>query len=170
MQQSRALAGQGPLTICAMFLVAWRLDLNSLTTASGETSGERVSSLRDKLGRVDFAGCALLTATILPLLVVLDIGGEKLPWSSPLIVGLAATGVASGFLFVFAERRSKEPVFPLHLLTNLAVVNSYLLLLLQMTSQMAVSQPQPCSFTRSLPSSVANKACSSCSPSRCTFK
>jgi hypothetical protein len=143
----RALAGQAPLTICAMVLVAQKLDLNFITEASeGGTSGDRMSSLHVKLGRVDFLGCALLTATLLPLLVVLDIGGEKLPWSSPLIFGLATIGVASGLFFVLTERRSKEPIFPLHLLANLAVLTSYLILLLQTASQMAVSQPNACSF------------------------
>ena len=125
-----------------MLLVARKLDLKSSTKPNSERSREDVSSLRVKLGRVDFLGCALLTATLLPLLIVLDIGGEKLPWSSPLIIGLTSLGVASAFVFVIVERRSKEPIFPLHLLTNPAVITSYLLLLLQIASQMAVCWPK----------------------------
>lgn len=122
-----------------MLLVARKLDLKSPTRP---TSSYETSTLRVKLGRIDFPGCALLTLTLLPLLIVLDIGGGKLAWSSPIIFGLVSIGVASGSVFVIVEGRSKEPIFPLHLLTNPAVITSYLLLLLQIASQMAVCWPK----------------------------
>ncbi|KFA47509.1 hypothetical protein S40293_02154 [Stachybotrys chartarum IBT 40293] len=132
-----SLAGQGPLTILAMVLVAVNLETSSVYPHQTADSGKL--NLWEKLKRVDLFGAASLSATILSLLLILDIGGQKVPWDAPVVFILAAVGIVSGTLFVVVERCwAKEPIFPLYLLSNRAVATSCLLLGLQTFSQVAL--------------------------------
>lgn len=65
--------------------------------------------------RVDLLGAALLVASVVCLLLVAVWGGTTWPWDSPLIVGLTASGLALGALFLVQERRAEEPIIPLRL-------------------------------------------------------
>jgi EmrB/QacA subfamily drug resistance transporter len=65
--------------------------------------------------RVDYVGAALLVGSVTSLLLVLVWGGATYPWSSPVIIGLAAAGLVLGILFVLQERRVEEPIVPLRL-------------------------------------------------------
>jgi len=67
---------------------------------------------------VDYAGAALLVAGVTSLLLVTVWGGTEYPWSSPTILGLAATGLACLVLFLLQERRAAEPLLPLRLFRN----------------------------------------------------
>ncbi|WP_414170376.1 MDR family MFS transporter [Streptoverticillium reticulum] len=66
-------------------------------------------------GRVDVLGA--LTATVFTTSVVLVTtwGGHEYPWASPVIVGLAAVGVAALALYLVVEHKAAEPMTPLHL-------------------------------------------------------
>ncbi|KAL6360760.1 hypothetical protein LRP88_06468 [Fusarium phalaenopsidis] len=113
---------QAPLTIAAMVLVAFKLP----NTHAGTTKTWRAS-----LKRVDFAGAAAMSCAILCLLLVLDIGGDKMPWSSPVLVSLAILGILFSALFYAAEKFwATEPIFPLHLLANGHVVIFYSVMIL----------------------------------------
>jgi len=68
--------------------------------------------------RIDYAGAALLTAATTALLLVLTWGGEQYAWSSPLIMGLAASVIAMISLLVYTERHSTEPVLSPKILQN----------------------------------------------------
>src|SRR4051794_7698198 len=61
---------------------------------------------------IDYAGAALLAVVLSAVTLFSDLGGGIYPWSSPLILGLIAISVAGLVLFVFVERRAKEPVLP----------------------------------------------------------
>lgn len=65
--------------------------------------------------KIDFLGAVLLMGTVTALLVAVTRGGVVMPWTSPLILGLAAGGVVLLVLFVIHERRTVEPVLPPHL-------------------------------------------------------
>ena len=67
---------------------------------------------------VDYAGAALLAATLTAVILVTDLGGTVLPWRSAPVVALAAVAVASLVGFVRVERRAVEPVLPLRLFDN----------------------------------------------------
>jgi EmrB/QacA subfamily drug resistance transporter len=67
---------------------------------------------------VDYAGAALLAVVLSAVTIVSDLGGGIYPWSSPLILGLIATSVIGLLLFIFIERRAKEPVLPPRLFAN----------------------------------------------------
>jgi len=67
---------------------------------------------------IDFLGVAVLSATLVCLLLALAWGGDLHAWGSVTIVSLL---VASGVLFVLfliVELKAKEPVIPLHLFKN----------------------------------------------------
>jgi EmrB/QacA subfamily drug resistance transporter len=65
--------------------------------------------------RIDLLGAAFLVASVVCLLLVAVWGGATYPWTSPVILGLAATGVGLGVLFLNQERRVDEPIIPLRL-------------------------------------------------------
>ncbi|RTE77128.1 hypothetical protein BHE90_008383 [Fusarium euwallaceae] len=130
-----ALAGQAPLTVLAMLLVA--LNLKAPQKSQGSEDATK-SSLASKLGRIDFAGALFMSVTILSFLLVIDIGGEKVPWTSILIYLLGGIGLLSGLLFVMVESRAAEPIFPLHLLSSRAVLTPYVIITIQNASQVAL--------------------------------
>lgn len=163
---SRTLAGQAPLTTFAMVLIAFTLQV---PVKEGIVDA-RERNLASKLGRVDFIGSLLMSVTVLSFLLVLDIGGEKVPWASPVIFALIGVGLASGILFTFAESSwVKEPIFPLHLLSNRNVVVPYLILLLQTASQIGVSLSDVQSY-QPLVSQELTVSSSSCSSFRSTSR
>lgn len=133
----RAFIGQAPLTFIAMILVAWKLQIKPKNKTSAEV--EETQPLGSKLQRIDFFGALFMSATILSAMLILDLGGEKVRWSSPLIAALAGVTLFSGTLFYVVEKNfAKEPIFPLRLLSHRAVLLSYLTLAVQTASQMAV--------------------------------
>ena len=90
-------------------LVALSLVWNHMPDIHRRVTGERL--------HVDVIGALLLILAIAPLLFALSFGrthvvpGEAgFPWTSPLIVGLIAIGLASLAAFVVQERRHKEPI------------------------------------------------------------
>jgi MFS family permease len=70
--------------------------------------------------RIDWTGAALLAATLSAIILVTDLGGITYPWSSPIVLGMIAVGVAALVAFLFVERRAAEPVLPLRLFENRA--------------------------------------------------
>ncbi|HWR72692.1 MAG TPA: MDR family MFS transporter, partial [Nitrospirota bacterium] len=71
---------------------------------------------------IDYAAVALLTSATVALLLVLSWGGVQYPWSSPLILSLAAASVLLTALLIRTERRSEEPVLSPHIFHNRTVV------------------------------------------------
>ena len=94
-----------PLGIIALVLIAFTLPAGA----------ER------RRHRIDYEGALLLTVALTSVILVTDLGGALYPWASPLVLGLAATGVVALIAFLFVERRAAEPVLPLHLFRNRAV-------------------------------------------------
>lgn len=69
-------------------------------------------------GKIDFIGAGLIIATTIPLLLALSFGGEKYPWSSPVIWGLFG-GAALGLIgYIINERFASDPILPLDLFKN----------------------------------------------------
>ncbi|HEY5097763.1 MAG TPA: MFS transporter [Acidimicrobiales bacterium] len=67
---------------------------------------------------IDYLGTALMALAATSLVLFTSLGGTSYPWTSPLILGLAAAGVVFTILFLMAERRAVEPVIPLPLFAN----------------------------------------------------
>lgn len=66
---------------------------------------------------IDKAGMVLLTATISAFILSMNYG-PKIGWSNPTILAGFAIAVVSLYLLVRVERKSIEPVIPLHLFAN----------------------------------------------------
>ena len=68
--------------------------------------------------KVDYAGAGLLATGVVSLLLATVWGGVDYPWASAQIIGLFATAVIAGGLFIMRERVAKEPIITLSLFKN----------------------------------------------------
>src|SRR5690349_20956910 len=68
--------------------------------------------------RIDYAGAALLAAALSAIILVTDLGGTVYPWSSPVVLGLAALAAATLIGFVLIELRAEEPLLSPRLFRN----------------------------------------------------
>src|SRR5207249_4105869 len=58
---------------------------------------------------VDWAGTALLIASVVPLLLALTLDKEQYPWSSPAVVGLLLVAAVATALLLVVESRVPSP-------------------------------------------------------------
>ena len=65
--------------------------------------------------RIDYAGMATLTVTLVVLLLATSWGGTTYPWGSATILGMYAVGAVGLAAFIWIESRAAEPVLPLSL-------------------------------------------------------
>jgi len=68
--------------------------------------------------KIDVAGIATLTPGLVAVLLATSWGGTTYAWTSGIILGLYAVGVALLVAFVWAESRAAEPILPLRLFKN----------------------------------------------------
>ena len=69
--------------------------------------------------RIDVEGAVLLVIGVTCLLLSLVWGGTEYPWSSPMIIGLALSGVVAIVAFVMWEAGwAAEPILPMRLFAN----------------------------------------------------
>jgi EmrB/QacA subfamily drug resistance transporter len=80
--------------------------------------------------QVDYAGLSVLILTVVPALIALTGGGIDYPWASPQIVGMFVFSAVMLMVFIFIERRSKEPIIPLSLFKNRIVTVSLITIFL----------------------------------------
>ncbi|HEX8432665.1 MAG TPA: MDR family MFS transporter, partial [Longimicrobium sp.] len=71
-----------------------------------------------KRHQIDYAGAGLLAIALTAVILVTDLGGAVLPWTSPAIIAMAVGSLVAFALFVRVERRAAEPVLPLRLFSN----------------------------------------------------
>lgn len=76
--------------------------------------------------RIDYAGIAVFTVSVVALLVAVLQGGQSWAWLSPPSLGLFAVALLGTALFLWIERRVAEPLLPLPLfrLRTVAVGNA----------------------------------------------
>ncbi|KAI9848175.1 MAG: hypothetical protein M1837_000849 [Sclerophora amabilis] len=135
--------GQAPLTALAFILVAIGLK----PPASGSEIILQKTKLLTRLRRIDFLGAMLIAGAVVTFLLALDLGGQRLPWSSPVVIVLAAVSpvLATGFLF-YEGRFARDPIFPPRLLVKRDVATSYALASLQVAAQFAMMFSVPLYF------------------------
>jgi EmrB/QacA subfamily drug resistance transporter len=68
--------------------------------------------------KVDYSGAALMTVSVVSLLLVSVLAGVSYAWSSPPIIGLAISALVFGIIFVLWEKRAIEPLIPMSLFKN----------------------------------------------------
>jgi EmrB/QacA subfamily drug resistance transporter len=73
---------------------------------------------------IDYPGVVLLILTVVPTMLALSWGGVEYAWGSPQIFGMFVLSVVALAVFLFMERRSKEPIIPLSLFKNRIVAVS----------------------------------------------
>ncbi|KAH8664200.1 major facilitator superfamily transporter [Xylariales sp. PMI_506] len=79
--------------------------------------------------RIDFAGILLLGLSVFTLMLPLELGGSKLPWTHPAIYALFAAGACFFLLFLATEAWwAPHPVFPMRLLKNPEIVACYIVI------------------------------------------
>jgi EmrB/QacA subfamily drug resistance transporter len=83
--------------------------------------------------RIDYAGAVLIALGTTGLLFVLSLGGTTYAWSSPEIIGATAATIVVTLLLIVQERRTPEPILPLHLFANATVAISWAVLALTFT-------------------------------------
>jgi hypothetical protein len=127
----------------AILLVA--LYLPSSTTNSDLTDAiENSASQKSKLSRVDFKGSILFSLMVLALLLPIELGGAKLPWSHPLILALFLLSPLLLLVFVAVEKRQVEPILPLEIFHRRDAVLSFAILGLQCAAQLGVCLGRLC--------------------------
>ncbi|WP_225446500.1 MDR family MFS transporter [Paenibacillus rhizovicinus] len=76
-------------------------------------------STGNKNASIDWAGAFLLVSSIVSLLLTPVLHEtEGYAWSSPTLIGLWILGAVLLVIFVFVERKAKEPILPMHLFKN----------------------------------------------------
>ncbi|MEO6761541.1 MAG: MDR family MFS transporter [Candidatus Saccharimonadales bacterium] len=68
--------------------------------------------------KIDYNGVALMSVSVVSLLLATTWAGVTYPWLSWQIIGLLATSVIVGAIFVLWERRAIEPLIPMRLFRN----------------------------------------------------
>ncbi|OQV00674.1 hypothetical protein CLAIMM_06141 [Cladophialophora immunda] len=71
----------------------------------------------------DWSGSASLITAITSLILVLNMGGSILSWTSPLVLTCLGVAIAASYVFVRVEMRAEQPLMPLHLLCRAPVAN-----------------------------------------------
>jgi len=74
--------------------------------------------------KIDFGGMALLSFTVVPLLLALSLGGTEWAWNSFQSFGLFGLAAIMAFAFLHWESRALEPIIPLSLFKNRIVAIS----------------------------------------------
>ena len=139
---------QIPPVLLAIALVQWRLSLPAKDTDTDE-------SRWTKLKRVDFVGAFFLCLTIFAAAFLIDMAGQKLAWTSPLVIVVAVLGVTSAVLFVVTARKVKEPIFPLRLATHYDLITNYIIVWLQVMVQLSLMMAVPLYFQATKQASTA---------------
>jgi EmrB/QacA subfamily drug resistance transporter len=87
-------------------------------------------SPRAQNARIDWAGAATITVAISALLLVVEWGGNTMPWNSPTIIGLIMLCVATLVAFAMIERSAPEPLFPIDLFKRQTILFASIISLL----------------------------------------
>jgi EmrB/QacA subfamily drug resistance transporter len=66
-------------------------------------------------GVIDFAGAFLILVVFIPFLLALTWGGNRYPWSSPILLGMFAVSAVALVIFVLVERRTPDAIMPMSL-------------------------------------------------------
>lgn len=140
--------GQAPVAGMAILLIA-------LTLPNHTTEDLEDGLKHSRFARIDFMGATCMTLSLLGLLLPLEIGGDRVAWSSPTIFALFGGAAIFGTLFLVVEAWvAKEPIVPVHLLRHRDVVTSGSIMLCQCAAQTTLMFAVPLYFQ--ITSNVSN--------------
>ncbi|AEO67840.1 uncharacterized protein THITE_2116958, partial [Thermothielavioides terrestris NRRL 8126] len=139
--------GQVPPIVLAILLVTFYLPGPSTDEPeSPGPDGTNTAGQKSRFSRVDFKGSVLFALTVLALLLPMELGGVKLPWSHPVVLALFGLSVLLLFVFVAVEKRQEEPILPLEIFHRRDAVFSFLILGLQVAAQLGLMFSVPLYF------------------------
>ena len=69
-------------------------------------------------GVIDFAGAFLILVVFIPFLLALTWGGNRYPWSSPILLSMFAASAVALVIFVLVERRTPDAIMPMSLFNS----------------------------------------------------
>jgi EmrB/QacA subfamily drug resistance transporter len=104
---------------------------------------------------IDYASILLLSGATSALLLVLSLGGKRLPWASAPILALGAGVVLLTGLFILQQMRSAEPILPTNLLADRVIQPVLLSIFIIYGSFLAIAVLAPIYFQVALGSSVS---------------
>jgi hypothetical protein len=133
----RSFLGQVPIVGLAIVLVAVYLPASPSQPQSG-TSPDTPEEGPRKWGRIDFKGSFVFASMVLALLLPIELGGERLPWTHPFVITLFLLSGVLLAVFVKIEKHEKEPILPLEIFHRRDAVLSFLIMGLQMAAQLSV--------------------------------
>jgi hypothetical protein len=108
--------------LCAIWVIP---NTHGTSSAPDDNSNSKVNLFI----RIDFAGTLLLGSSVLALMLPLELGGAKIPWTHPAIFSLFGIGVFLLLLFLATEAWwAPNPVIPIHQLKNRDVLASYFII------------------------------------------
>jgi hypothetical protein len=122
--------------VLAIFLVQWKLHLPA------SQADVKLTKL-DKLKRIDFIGAFFLCGTILAICLILDMGGQQVPWNSAFIKINGGIAIIGSIAFVITARLVPEPIFPLRLFAHYSVMTNCANIVLQVMIQMSLMMTVP---------------------------
>lgn len=79
------------------------------------TSMKFPKQVGDTSKRIDYPGMVTLASALTPALLIMTWGGSTYAWDGIEVIGMAVLSIASLIAFVMIERRSEDPILPLHL-------------------------------------------------------
>ena len=110
----RSFGGQAPLALVCLTAVTLKLKPDS-PVSKARGSGRLKALLRN----LDWLGAILSALCITTGLGAISLGGQKLPWSHPLIILALIVCLISAALFMLTERyHAKFPLLPPKLITH----------------------------------------------------
>lgn len=80
-------------------------------------------SMIEALGSFDFTGAACLTVTVTGLILGINLGGNVLSWTHPIVVVSLTVCILGGVALVYAEQKAIRPLLPLKLLSSIPYAN-----------------------------------------------
>jgi MFS family permease len=98
-----------------IFVMAVITTPTTLGPRLAETSGQ---SVMESLKAFDNAGSLFLVIAVSTLVLGMNLGGNVLPWSSPIVIASLAIAGVSALLLIYIERKAARPVMPLVLLST----------------------------------------------------
>lgn len=70
---------------------------------------------RAEHAKLDYRGISILSTVILIIVAITTFGGTLIPWSSVFMIGLFIAFAALVALFIFSQKKTADPIIPLHL-------------------------------------------------------
>lgn len=100
-------------SIAICFAVAW---LAVPTDLGPQLMTKNNVGIWDTIRAFDLAGSLLLTSAVTFLIVGMNLGGNVLPWTHPVIILALVLSVVGIALFIWVEKRADQPIIPLKVL------------------------------------------------------